>query len=251
MSSPSSSEQELLRYSRHLLLPQMGELGQQKLASASVLIVGLGGLGSPAAMYLAASGVQRLVLVDHDQVELSNLQRQIVHTTQSIGQDKTASAAQRLKEINPTIEVLTYTIKADRDNLSPLVEQVDVVIDACDNFDTRYAINQVCWQHKKPLVSAAAIRLEAQLSTFIPTDPDSPCYQCLYPPGGRVEESCVHNGILAPLTGVVGSMQAIEAIKLLVGFGQNLKGRVLLLDVAAMEWRQITLKKNPNCEICQ
>ncbi len=248
---PDSEDKRLLRYSRHILLPQIGEEGQAKLAASGVLIVGLGGLGSPAAMYLAASGVGRLLIADYDTVELSNLQRQILHTTARIGEAKTDSAIACLRELNPDTELVGYGERLDRETLSALVADVDAVIDASDNFATRYAINEVCWRQTTPLVSAAAIRLEAQISVFDPTDAASPCYQCLYPPGTNVDDSCVNNGVLAPLTGAIGAMQAIEAIKLLVGFGEAACGRVLLFDAATMAWRQVKLNKDPECSVCK
>ena len=241
----------LLRYSRHILLSQIGEEGQTKISQATILILGLGGLGSPASMYLTACGVKRLMLVDYDKVELSNLQRQIVHTTDSIGERKVDSAAECLKRINPQVEIITYAIKMVTENASSLVKQADIVIDASDNFATRYAINRLCWQYKKPLVSASVIRFEAQLSVFIPSDTDSPCYECLYPPGKSVDEACVNNGVLAPLTGVIGAMQAVETIKLITDIGESLKGHLLLFDALHSEWRKITLPKNPNCEVCR
>ena len=247
---PYSEDNRLLRYSRHILLPQIGNSGQEKLAASSVLVVGLGGLGSPVAMYLASSGVGRLLLADDDVVELSNLQRQTLHREARIGETKTDSAIMCLKELNSDVELVKCGERVGRENLSALVEDVDVVVDASDNFDTRYAINTVCWKQATPLVSGAAIRMEGQVSVFNPSDVASPCYQCLYPPGTNSDDACVNNGVLAPLTGVIGSMQAIEVIKLLVGFGKVACGYVVLFDAATMEWRRLKLNKNPQCPIC-
>lgn len=248
---PDSEDKRLLRYSRHLLLPQVGDEGQHKLAASSVLIVGLGGLGSPAAIYLASSGVGRLLIADYDTVELSNLQRQILHTTARIGKAKTDSAITCLRELNPDVELVGYREQLNREKLCALVGDVDVVVDASDNFATRYAINAACWQQATPLVSGAAVRLEAQISVFNPSHAASPCYQCLYPPGTNADDSCVNNGVLAPLTGVIGALQAIEVIKLLLNFGEVACGRVLLFDAMAMEWRQVKLNKNPQCSVCK
>lgn len=238
------------RYSRHLRLPQMGIEGQRRLLRSRALIVGLGGLGSPAAMYLAASGVGTLVLSDFDQVELSNLQRQIVHGTSDLGRHKVESARDRLHELNPEVVVHPLPWALDDTELFSEVVQADVVLDASDNFETRFQLNRACVRAKTPLVSGAAIRLEAQVSVFEPARPDSPCYRCLYSDESRAGETCLELGVLAPLLGIIGSLQAVEALKLLVGIGSTLTGRVLLLDALHMEWRTLRLPKDPRCPVC-
>lgn len=243
-------DEQLLRYSRQIMLPQVEIAGQQKLRDASALIIGLGGLGSPVAMYLAAAGVGKLTLVDHDQVDLSNLQRQIVHTTDSIGVDKVESARQALLKLNPETQIETINQQLDETALSEQVKQTDVVIDASDNFPTRFQLNRICVKNKTPLVSGAAIRLEGQVSVFDASKPDSPCYQCLYKDGEETEETCSENGILAPVAGMIGSIQATEAIKVILGLGETLVGRLLILDAQTMEWREIRLKKDPGCPVC-
>jgi molybdopterin-synthase adenylyltransferase len=243
-------DQQLLRYSRQIMLPQVDIAGQQKLRDASVLIIGLGGLGSPIAMYLAAAGIGKLTLVDHDKVDLSNLQRQIVHTTNSIGVDKVESARQALLKLNPETQIETINRQLDETALGEQVNQADVVIDASDNFPTRFQLNRVCVKNKTPLVSGAAIRLEGQVSVFDASNPDSPCYQCLYKDGEETEETCSENGILAPVAGIIGSVQATEAIKIILGLGETLVGRLLILDAQTMEWREVKLKKDPGCPVC-
>ncbi|MEJ2618857.1 MAG: molybdopterin-synthase adenylyltransferase MoeB [Candidatus Thiodiazotropha sp.] len=243
------NDEQLLRYSRQIMLPSIGIEGQQRLLESRVLIVGLGGLGSPSAMYLAAAGVGTLHLVDFDQVDLTNLQRQIIHNTERINQLKVASAKQTLQAINPEVRIETTAEKLDQDQLSELVMQADVVLDGTDNFATRFAINKACQQHQIPLVSAAAIRMEGQVSVFS-GKPNSPCYHCLYPDEGGMDESCSANGVLAPLVGIIGSIQATEAIKVLTGAGNPLEGRLLLLDALQMEWRSIKLKQDPGCPVC-
>ncbi len=242
-------DEQLLRYSRQIMLPSIGIEGQEKLQSARALIIGLGGLGSPVAMYLAAAGVGTLVLVDFDKVDLTNLQRQIVHTTERIGMPKVDSARQSLNALNPEIDIITIDQALEGEALSEQVALADVVIDGSDNFNTRFALNAACRHHRTPLVSGAAIRLEGQVSVFT-GQPDSPCYHCLYPAEGQLDETCSANGVLAPLVGVVGSIQAIEAIKLLTGAGEPLVGRLLLFDALQMEWRTIRLKPDPNCPVC-
>ncbi len=244
------NDDQLLRYSRHILLRQVDIAGQEKLLAARVLVIGLGGLGSPVAMYLAASGVGRLVLVDHDKVELTNLQRQIVHTTASIGQDKTASATSQLQALNPEIAITAINRKLGEAELLEQVRAADAVVDASDNFTTRFAINIACVKAKKPLVSGAVVRFEGQVAVFRPDRPDSPCYHCLYRDAGEPEEPCAEFGVLAPAAGIVGSIQAAETLKLLLGVGQTLTGRVLLLDALAMEWRELKLRKDPACPVC-
>jgi molybdopterin-synthase adenylyltransferase len=242
-------DEQLLRYSRQIMLPSIGIEGQEKLQSARALIIGLGGLGSPVAMYLAAAGVGTLVLVDFDKVDLTNLQRQIVHTTERIGMPKVDSARQSLNALNPEIEIITIDQALEGEALSEQVSLADVVIDGSDNFNTRFALNAACRHHRTPLVSGAAIRLEGQVSVFT-GQPGSPCYHCLYPAEGQLDETCSANGVLAPLVGVIGSIQAIEAIKLLTGAGEPLVGRLLLFDALQMEWRTIRLKPDPSCPVC-
>ena len=243
------TDEQLLRYSRHILLPEIGDEGQQKLLDSTALVVGLGGLGSPAAIYLAASGVGKLILADDDVVELSNLQRQIVHTTATIGIQKTESASKTLRQINPDVTIESVG-RVDLDVLPEIVKQADIVIDGSDNFATRYAVNRTCHQLTTPLVSAAVIRMEGQVSVFMQREQDA-CYECLYPDHGReLEESCVQSGVLAPVAGMIGSIQATEAIKVLVGTGKTLSGSVLLLDMKHFEWRTVALKKNKQCTVC-
>ncbi|MEJ2397378.1 MAG: molybdopterin-synthase adenylyltransferase MoeB [Gammaproteobacteria bacterium] len=242
-------DNQLLRYSRQIMLPQLDAVGQQKLLDATVLIVGMGGLGSPVAMYLASAGVGHLILADFDQVEISNLQRQIIHSTDDIGRDKVDSAHDRLKQLNPDITITRFKHKLDDASLADLIPQVDLVVDGCDNFDTRFAVNRACVQFHKPLVSGAAIRFEGQVSVFL-NDGNGPCYHCLYKEGGEEEYRCSENGVLAPVTGLVGSIQAIEAIKVLTRIGEPLVGRLLLIDALTMEIRTLKLKKDPACGVC-
>jgi molybdopterin-synthase adenylyltransferase len=238
------------RYARHLLLAPIGEAGQERLLRARVLVVGLGGLGSPVAMYLAASGVGHLVLSDYDHVELSNLQRQIVHGTPDLGRDKVESAREALARLNPRIEITALPLALEGEELEAEVARADVVVDASDNFETRFELNRACWQLATPLVSAAAIRFEAQISVFDPRRDDSPCYRCLYSDESQEGEACSQVGVLAPLLGIVGSVEATEALKLLLGIGESLVGRVLTLDALAMEWRTLRLRPDPQCPVC-
>ena len=244
------NDEQLLRYNRHIMLPQIGIEGQQKLRDAHVLIIGLGGLGSPAAMYLATAGVGKLTLVDDDTVELSNLQRQIIHRSQNIGDSKVASAKSNLLAINHEIDITTIDHRLDEAALSRQIEQADVVLDASDNFDTRFAINRACVTQKKPLVSGAAIQFDGQISVFDSRDKHCPCYSCLYPDKGEDNLTCSENGILAPVVGIIGSMQALEAIKLICQIGQPLYGRLLLFDALSLQWRTMNLKKDPSCPVC-
>lgn len=244
------NDEQLLRYSRQIMLPRFGYEGQQRLLEASVLIVGAGGLGSPAAMYLAAAGVGRLLLADDDAVDLSNLQRQILHAQRDIGRPKVESARERLLGLNPDVEVVALQARIDAQQLQALLAQVDAVVDASDNFATRFAINAACVAAGKPLVTGAAIRLEGQLSVFIPGRADSPCYRCLYREGEEPDQTCADNGVLAPVVGVIGSLQALETIKLLTGIGQTLCGRLLVFDGLHHEWRTIRLPKDPHCPVC-
>jgi len=242
-------EQEA-RYSRHMLLAQMGKEGQEKLLAARVLIVGMGGLGSPVAMYLAASGVGHLVLTDFDVVELSNLQRQIIHHTDDVGENKVASAKAAIHDLNPEVEVSAIPWVLQEDELAREVRAADVVIDACDNFESRFELNAACWRLETPLVSAAAMRMDGQVTVFDSRHPHSPCYRCLYSDESTEGEACSQVGVLAPLLGIVGSIQAAEAMKLIIGMGTPLVGRVLVLDVLDMEWRTLKLRKDPHCPVC-
>jgi len=244
------NDELLLRYSRQIMLPQIGIEGQQKIGQSHVLIIGMGGLGSPAAMYLASAGIGHLTIVDDDTVDLSNLQRQITHTTQDIGRSKVESAQQKLSALNPEIDITCINKRLDKNEMSKLATQVDLVVDATDNFATRFMINEVCVATHTPLVSGAAIKLEGQISVFRNDTDDSPCYHCLYKDEGELDTSCSENGVLAPLVGIIGSMQALEAIKVLAGFGEDLNGRLLLLDASNMEWRSLKLKKDPDCPVC-
>jgi adenylyltransferase/sulfurtransferase len=244
-------DSQLLRYNRHIMLPQIGFEGQQRLCDAHVLIIGLGGLGSPAAMYLAAAGVGQLSLADADQVEITNLQRQIVHRTANIGETKVDSACATLLDLNPEIQINCIAEQLQDAALEQAVAAADVVLDATDNFTSRYAINAACIKHRTPLVSGAAIRFEGQLAVFDFSDDSSPCYHCLYPANAElVEETCSENGILAPVVGIIGSMQALEAIKLICKTGTSSAGRLLLFDALAMEWRSMTFKRDSSCPVC-
>lgn len=241
---------QLLRYSRQIMLPQLGIEGQQRLLAARVLIIGIGGLGSPVSMYLAASGVGHLVLVDYDKVELSNLQRQIVHTSATIGLNKVSSAERMLTALNPEIQVSAIAGQLDPTALQEQVQLADAVVDCTDNFATRFALNRVCVANRTPLISGAAIRLEGQVTVFHPGHADSPCYRCLYQDMDELGESCSQTGVLAPLVGIIGSIQATETIKVLLEVGESLTGRLLLLDALRMEWRSIKLRKDPDCPVC-
>jgi len=244
-------DNQLLRYSRHILLPEIEINGQQKLLDAHALIVGAGGLGAPVSLYLAASGVGRLTICDDDDVDLTNLQRQIVHFTDSIGERKVESARRTLARINPQTVVETIAERVAGEKLEQLVQAADVIVDCSDNFGTRHAINRACVQFSKPLVSGAGVRFDGQVTVFDLRKADSPCYHCLFPMGGDVEEMrCAIMGVFAPLVGIIGSVQAAEALKLLIGVGRNLTGRLLLLDALAMEWRSVRLKKDPDCPVC-
>lgn len=244
------NDEQLLRYSRQIMLPQVDIAGQQSLLSARVLIVGVGGLGCPAAMYLAASGVGTLVLADFDRVELSNLQRQIAHTENTLGQLKVDSAAQMLRALNSTIQIETLAESLAEDALLQQVCQADVVLDCSDNFGTRMAVNKACVEMRTPLVSGAAIRLEGQLAVFDRRNSDSPCYACLYDVDADENLTCSESGVLAPLVGVIGSMQALEAVKLLSGFKLGSHGKLSLLDADSLQWRQLNLPKDPACKVC-
>lgn len=242
------NDDQLLRYSRQIMLPDVDLEGQEKLLNARVLIVGLGGLGSPVAMYLAAAGVGKLILADFDEVDLSNLQRQIIHNNARIGHNKAQSAAQTLRALNPEIEINCVDTKLDASTLKELVASVDVVADCTDNFAIRFALNAACVAEKVPLVSGAAIRLEGQVAIFDSAN-NSPCYRCLYEENDD-DLSCAANGVLAPLVGVIGSMQALETIKIIVGFGANLAGRLLIFDARHSQWRELKLPRDPDCPVC-
>ncbi|BCD84733.1 molybdopterin-synthase adenylyltransferase MoeB [Pseudomonas solani] len=244
------SDEELLRYSRQILLPQIDVDGQLRLKQARVLIVGVGGLGSPVALYLAAAGVGELHLADFDSVDLTNLQRQIIHDSQSVGQPKVDSAMARLTALNPEVRLVPYRAALDVDSLAAAVAAVDLVLDCTDNFGTREAVNAACVAARKPLVSGAAIRLEGQLSVFDPRRDDSPCYHCLYGHGSEAELTCSEAGVVGPLVGMVGSLQALEALKLLAGFGEPLVGRLLLVDALGSRFRELRVKRDPGCAVC-
>ena len=245
------NDDQLLRYSRHILLPQIGINGQEALARSHVLIVGAGGLGSPAAMYLAASGVGRLTICDSDTVDLTNLQRQIVHSTDHIGIPKANSAKEALASINPEVNVIALNERVDEDRLLQLAGDADAVVDASDNFPTRYAINRVCAVLKKPLVSGAVVRFDGQVAVFDLRHTHSPCYHCLFPESGDDQDMrCAVMGVFAPLVGIVGCVQAAETLKILLDIGQTLDGRLLLLEGLAMEWRSIKLNKDSSCKVC-
>lgn len=243
-------DRQLLRYSRQILLPQIGIDGQEGLLKAKILIIGMGGLGSPAAMYLAAAGVGDLRLCDFDVVDLSNLQRQIIHNTDDIGKPKVESARDTLLALNPQIEVTPLYQELDDDALTEQVAQVDVVLDCSDNLPTRFAINQACVSTQTPLVSGAAIRMEGQISVFRGYLPDSPCYRCLYSSDEALEETCTQSGILAPIVGIIGSLQALEAMKVIMGVGETLVGQLLLIDGLNMEFSCVKLVKNRACPVC-
>jgi molybdopterin/thiamine biosynthesis adenylyltransferase len=244
------NDNQLLRYSRQILLPQIDVEGQEKLLDSRALIIGLGGLGSPAAMYLAAAGVGSLALNDYDVVEISNLQRQIAHGTENIGEPKAVSARKALERLNPDVRVTELTSRLEGTQLEQEIARADVVLDCSDNFTTRFAVNAACVRTRTPLVSGAVIRFEGQLAVFTPGVGNNPCYNCLYADHGELAESCVQTGVLAPLPGIIGSLQALEAIKLLTGVGEPLVGRLLLLDALSMEWNQMILKRNPRCPTC-
>jgi adenylyltransferase/sulfurtransferase len=245
------NDEQLLRYSRHVLLPEIGVEGQQKFLSASALIIGAGGLGSPAALYLAAAGVGTLVLADGDDVDLTNLQRQILHVTGSVGKPKVESGREALARINPEVKVVPVPQCLGDDALERLVAASSVVLDCSDNFATRHAVNRACVRHRKPLVSGAAVRFDGQVSVFDLRDERSPCYHCLFPENAELEEMrCAVMGVFAPLTGIIGTLQAAETLKLLADVGETLKGRLMILDALAMQWRTIKLAKDPACPVC-
>ncbi|HEY9239355.1 MAG TPA: HesA/MoeB/ThiF family protein, partial [Burkholderiaceae bacterium] len=245
------NDDQLLRYSRHVLLDELGIEGQQRLLAAHALVIGAGGLGSPVALYLATAGVGRLTIVDDDTVDLTNLQRQIVHDVSRIGRPKADSAAQTLRAINPEVEVTALRERAGAERLNELVAGADVVVDCSDNFATRQAVNAACVAQRRPLVSGAAIGFDGQVSVYDGRDPSTPCYACLFPPDAQFEEArCATMGVFAPLVGIIGSVQAAEALKLLAGIGTSLAGRLQMLDARTMEWTEIAIARTPGCPVC-
>ena len=250
--APSSLllEDQQIRYSRHMVLSRFGQEGQHRLLNSRVLIVGIGGLGSPVAIYLAASGVGHLVLSDFDRVELSNLQRQVIHNTHNLGDHKVESARDHLIALNPEVHITPLAWALDEDELRAEVSKADVVVDATDNFESRFELNRACFQAKTPLVSGAAIRMEGQVTVFDARSADSPCYRCLYNDDVPEGETCSEAGVLSPLLGIIGSIQATETLKILANTGTDLTGRVLLLDALNMEIRTLKLRKDPRCPVC-
>lgn len=244
------NDDQLLRYARQILMPQFGIEGQQKLLESHIAIIGLGGLGSPAAMYLAAAGVGELTLVDGDELDLTNLQRQIAHQEHNIGINKTLSAKDTLHRLNPEPVINCVNNQLHDEQLEQLIKKVDLVIDATDNFDSRFEINKTCFKHKTPLVSGAAIRMEGQLSVYDFRSEDSPCYRCLYHEVDAQTETCSENGILGPVVGTIGCLQALEAIKVITGIGDSLKGQLMIFDAFSMDWRKMKLRKDPACPVC-
>ncbi len=245
------NDAQLLRYSRHILLDEIGVEGQARLLASHALIIGAGGLGSPAALYLGSAGVGRITVVDHDQVDATNLQRQIAHTEARVGQDKAHSIAIAIAQINPEVIVNAVTERADTTLLDNWVQSADVVLDCTDNFQTRHAINRACVRHAKPLVSGAALRLDGQVTVFDTRQSDAPCYACLFPEAVAPEDThCATMGVFAPLVGIVGSMQAAEALKLLCGLGESLAGRLLMLDARSMRWTEMGARRQASCTVC-
>jgi len=245
------NDEQLLRYSRHILLDEIGIEGQEKLLSSQVLIVGAGGLGSPVALYLGSAGVGRITVVDHDRVDATNLQRQIAHNLARIGAFKADSVVQSIAAINPDVQVIPVTERADDALLDTLVREADLVLDCTDNFATRHAINRACVKHRKPLVSGAAIRFDGQVAVYDPRDAQSPCYACIFPESDLLEETrCATMGVFAPMVGIIGTVQAAEALKLLCDVGQPLTGRLLMLDGRSMAWNEMKLTRNLACAVC-
>lgn len=245
------TDDQLLRYSRHILLDELGVEGQQRLLASHALVLGAGGLGSPVVLYLGTAGVGRITLIDHDAVDLTNLQRQIAHNLERVGRPKAESARDAVAAINPDVLVRPLVLKADAQSLDELVPQADVVIDCSDNFAARQMLNRACVAHGKPLVSGAAIRFDAQVTVFDPRDPASPCYACVFPPDQEVEETaCATMGVFAPLVGIVGAVEAAEALRLLTGVGTSLAGRMQMLDGRRMEWTEMRLRRDPACRVC-
>ncbi len=246
-----NEDDDLLRYSRHILLEEFGIDGQARVSAGRVLVIGAGGLGSPAVLYLAAAGVGRIVLVDDDEVDLTNLQRQVAHTEARVGQPKVASAARAMRDINPGIAIETHVLRPDTEQLSALVAAADVVLDCTDNFVTRQAVNRACVAHGKPLVAGAAIRFDGQLSVYDVRDPASPCYACLFPPDAAFEETlCAVLGVFGPVVGTIGTLQALEALKLLAGIGPSLAGRLLMFDGRSASFDTLRVARDPHCGVC-
>jgi molybdopterin-synthase adenylyltransferase len=245
------NDSQLLRYSRHILLDEIGIEGQQRLLDAHALIVGAGGLGSPVALYLGSAGVGRITLVDHDRVDLTNLQRQIAHSLARVGQPKAESAAQAVHAINPDVQITALTQRADAPLLDALVAQAQVVLDCSDNFATRHAINAACVHHRVPLVAGAAIRFDGQISVYDVRDAACPCYACVFPPDAAFDEvQCSTMGVFAPLVGMIGTMQAAEALKLIAGVGESLVGRLQMVDARTMQWSEVRLSRQAHCPVC-
>jgi adenylyltransferase/sulfurtransferase len=244
------NDAQLLRYSRQIMLPQIDIDGQERLLAARALIIGAGGLGSPVAMYLATAGIGHIAIADPDHVELSNLQRQLLHHDNDIGRNKANSAADSLKQLNPEIRVSPIAAALRGEALDEEVRLANIVLDCSDNFATRFAVNHACVKHRTPLVSGAAIRMEGQLAVFDSRAENSPCYHCLYKEGEEDDQTCSSNGVLSPIVGIIGSLQALEAIKLLAAVGENLAGRLIVFDGFTHEWRTLVLKKDPACSIC-
>jgi molybdopterin/thiamine biosynthesis adenylyltransferase len=245
------TDEQLLRYSRHILLNEIGIEGQAQILASHALIVGAGGLGSPVALYLGSAGVGHITVVDHDHVDMTNLQRQIAHTMERVGQPKVLSIQTAIAAINPDVQVTPIMLRADAALLDTLVAQADVVLDCSDNFATRHALNAACVKHRKPLVSGAAIRFDGQICVYDPRDANSPCYACVFPPDNTFEETrCATMGVFAPLVGIIGSLQAAEALKLLSAVGNPLTGRLLMLDGRAMEFTEVRVARQAGCPIC-
>lgn len=245
------TDDQLLRYSRHILLDEIGIEGQERVLAAHAVIIGAGGLGSPAALYLASAGVGRITLVDDDVVDLTNLQRQIAHTTARVGRPKVSSAAEAIAAINPEVQVTALQARVDGPALDALVRDATVVLDCCDNYATRHAVNGACMRHGVPLVAGAAIRFDAQITVLDPRDAACPCYACIFPPQADFEEvRCSTMGVFAPLVGIVGAMQAAEALKLVAGVGVSLAGRLMMLDGRSMEWSSMHVRRSPDCAVC-
>ena len=245
------TDEQLLRYSRHILLEEIGVEGQQRILEGHVLMIGAGGLGSPVALYLAGAGVGRITLVDHDAVDLTNLQRQVAHTLDRVGHAKAESAREAMAALNPEVLVRPLVLHADAQLLDELVPQADVVIDCCDNFATRQAVNRACVAHRRPLVSGAAIRFDGQISVYDMRRENAPCYACVFPPGEEFEETrCATLGVFSPLVGIIGTMQAAEALRLLADVGSSLAGRLQMLDARHMEWSEVRIARDPHCAVC-
>jgi molybdopterin-synthase adenylyltransferase len=245
------NDQLLQRYSRHILLEEIGIEGQQRISASRMLVLGAGGLGSPATLYLASAGVGRLTLVDSDRVDLTNLQRQVLHATERIGQLKTSSARIALRALNPEVQVIEVARRAGPDELDPLVAESEIVLDCSDNFSTRHALNRACVRHRRPLVSGAAVRFDGQVATFDQRADNSPCYACLFPESAQAQdELCSIMGVFAPLTGIIGCVQAAEALKLAAGREASLSGQLVIVDALSMQWRSLTIARDPDCPVC-